>query len=308
MNESVSALRHPAIVAVIVAYESMGALERCITALREAAPRRGVRIIVVDNASADGSADLAERLLCAGDVLRLPENRGFAAGVNAGFSAAGAAPWLALVNPDVVVSPSSLDDLVDVLEREPRVGMVGPRCVTPAGAVERTVGAFPTPGREWVHSWLLHGLGLPGRLVKMPVRTADVEWLSGCGWVLRAQAAAEAGPLDDGYFMYYEDVDYCRRMCVAGWRVVHVPEVVWQHGVGRGSALTGMQPADGGAAALRYFAKHHPGTPQSHVRRMLLRGWRLRRAYRLIRAALGDSRSRGLARRYEASIAQVARH
>lgn len=295
----------PAITAVVVTYESLAVLERGLATLRASAPRRGVRIVVVDNASRDGTADRAAAILGDDEVVRLTDNRGFAAGVNAGFSAA-TTPFVAVVNPDVEVPAGGLDALVEVLERHPEAGLVGPAVFTDAGAVEATVGAFPTPEREWAHSWLLDRLGWPGRFVAAPARTAAVEWVSGCAWLVRAEAARAAGPLDEAYFMYYEDVDWCRRLHDAGWLVLHAPEVRWRHGVGRGSSATGTLPADGGRAALRYFTKYHPELGETRARAMLVRGWRLRWVWRRLLAALGHARSAAVARRYRIAIEQVA--
>jgi len=292
------------IAAIVVTYQSAATLARCLAALRAAAPRRGLDLRVVDNASTDGSAALAEAALGPEGVLRLPANRGFAAGVNAGIAATDA-PWIAVLNPDVEVPPGGLDRLADVLERHPRAGLAGPRAVGDGGRPEHTVGPFPSPGREWAHSWLLDHLGWPGRFARPPRATATVDWVSGCAWLLRAAAVRAAGPLDEDYFMYFEDVDYCRRLRDAGWDVIHVPEVAWVHGLGRGSSETGLQPADGGAAALRYFTKFHPELPRARARSLLVRGWRLRLAWRRLRARLGDAGSAAVARRYEIAIGQV---
>jgi hypothetical protein len=288
----------------VVTYESSAVLARCLAALRESEP--GVDVRVVDNASSDGSADLAESLLGAAGVIRLPSNRGFAAGVNAGLAAVDA-PWIAVVNPDALVPPGALGRLVDELERHPRAGLAAPRVVGTDGCPERSVGLFPTPGREWAHSWLLDHLGWPGRWASLPGQVAPVDWVSGCAWLLRAEAARAVGPLDEGYFMYGEDVDYCRRLHDAGWSVLAVPRVEWVHAVGTGSRRTGLVAADGGAALVRYFAKFHPDLPQARVRALLLRGWRLRRIWRTVRARLGDVESAAAARRYEIAIEELGR-
>ena len=183
-----------------------------------------MRIVVADNASRDDTVARAVARIGEGNVLRLADNRGFAAGVNAGIAAA-TTEFVAVVNPDVEVPPGGLDALADALEAQPDAGLVGPGVVDDRGHIERTVGAFPTPAREWAHSWLLDRLGWPGRFAATPTRTTPVDWVSGCAWLVRARAAHAAGPLDEAYFMYYEDVDWCRRLHDAGWRVLHVPEV-----------------------------------------------------------------------------------
>ncbi len=304
--EALRERRDGPVAAIVVAYESAAVIGRCLESLRAAAPDRVLELRVVDNASTDGSADLAEAMLGPGRVIRMSSNRGFAAGVNAGLGAVDA-PWVAVVNPDVQVPPGGFDRLVDELACHPRAGLAAPRVVRADGRPERSVGLFPTPGREWVHSWLLDHLGWPGRWARLPGSTAAVDWVSGCAWLLRAEAARAVGPLDEGYFMYCEDVDYCRRLHDAGWSVLAVPEVEWVHDVGTGSRETGLVAADGGPALLRYFAKFHPGVPEQRVRALLLRGWKLRRAWRKARVRLGDVGSAAVARRYEIAIETLGR-
>ena len=293
------------IAVVVVTFESAATVERCLKSILTAAPRRGTQVVVVDNASTDETVAIAQTILGPAGVLRLPVNRGFAAGANAGIAIT-SAPWVAILNPDVEVPPGGLDLLADALERRPEAGLAGPATVDSGGRTERTAGPFPTPAREWAHSWLLDHLGWPGRFAGMPLTAAIVDWVSGCAWLLRAEAIRAVGPLDEEYFMYFEDVDYCRRLQEAGWAVLHVPEVRWTHGLGLGSRLTGTQPADGALAAVRYFRKFHPAVPEAHVRRLLLRGWRLRLAWRRLRAKLGDDRSQAVARRYEIAIDRLS--
>ena len=306
MHDTLLESRDGPVAAIVVTYESAAVIGRCLESLRDGAPRRGLELRVVDNASRDGSADLAEAELGSGRVLRLGVNRGFAAGVNIGIASVDA-PWIAVVNPDVRVPRGGLDRLADELERQPRAGLAAPRVVGTDGRPERSVGLFPTPRREWIHSWLLDHLGWPGRWARPPGSITSVDWVSGCAWLLRAEAARAVGPLDEGYFMYCEDVDFCRRLHDSGWSVLAVPEVEWVHDVGTGSRDTGLVAADGGPALLRYFAKFHPRVPEQRLRALLLRGWRLRLIWRKARVRLGDAGSAAVARRYEIAIEKLGR-
>jgi len=295
------------IAAIVVTHESEEVLGPCLASLRGAAPAAGLAVLVVDNASRDASAALAARELGEAQVLRLAENRGFAAGVNAGLAAV-EAPWVAGLNPDTVLPEGALDRLAAVLESHPRAALVGPRVLDGGGGLEETVGRFPTLARERAHTWWLDRLlGIEGRRAPFPAATAVVDWVSGCAWLLRAAALRTAGPLDEGYFMYYEDVDYCRRLHDAGFEVLATPEVTLRHLRGHGSAASGLVAADGGASLVRYFRKFHPEVPRGAVRGLLLTGWRLRRVSRRLRAALGDGASRAVARRYERAIAELER-
>jgi hypothetical protein len=211
-----------------------------------------------------------------------------------------------VLNPDVEIPAGALDQLADELEARPRAGLIGPATADAEGRLERTVGPFPTPAREWAHAWLLDHLGWPGRFANSPRTTGAVDWVSGCAWLMRSEAMRAVGPLDEEYFMYFEDVDYCRRLREAGWEVLHAPAVRWMHRLGRGSSLTDAQPADGGLAALRYFRKFHPGFPEARARSLLVRGWKLRLIWRRMRVALGHRESERVARRYAIAIAQLS--
>jgi N-acetylglucosaminyl-diphospho-decaprenol L-rhamnosyltransferase len=292
---------------VVVTYQSASVLLACIEALAHAAPAHGLDIWVADNNSSDGSADLAEERLGRAHVLRLSSNHGFAAGVNAGLSAS-RAPWIAVLNPDTLVPAGAIDDLIDVMIEHPKAGLVAPLVRDGKGRIESTIGHFPSVAGERAHAFMLDRLlGLEGRHMPFPSRTAPVEWVSGCAWLLRAAAVERVGPLDERYFMYYEDVDYCRRMKDLGWDVLATPNVEFMHSIGGGSSETPRIPADGGTALLQYFAKFHPEIPPSRVRAPLVLGWRLRRLWRRTRAQLGDRRSERAAARYALAIASVGR-
>ena len=294
--------RDSVITAVVVTYESAQVLERCVASLARSAPRRGVRIVVVDNASRDGSAEMADRLLGASQVRRETTNQGFAAAVNRvarDFSGT----WLAVINPDAEVPAGGLDALADVLDAHPRAGLVGPRVLTHAGVAERTVGYFPTLRRAWQQALWLHRLpGLRGRMARFPSRTAPVDWVSGCVWLLRGDAVRAAGPLCEEYFMYWEDVDYCRVLRNGGWDTLATPDVTVRHDAGTGSTGTALLPADGGLGLLRYFARFHPEVPPAAVRSVMRVSSALRQRGHAWCARCGSARSAVLARRYALTL------
>lgn len=292
---------------VVVTHESSDVIEAFLETLAEAAPVHGLHVRVVDNASTDGSAERAAAKVGADHVVRLAENRGFAAGVNAGI-AASRGRWIAVLNPDTLVPPGGLDTLVAALEADPGAALAGPRVRDMDGHLESTVGRFPTAARESAHAMFLDRLvGREGRRGRFPVTTAPVDWLSGCAWILRREAVEAVGPLDEDYFMYWEDVDYCRRLHDAGWRVLATPDVEIRHGVGRGSRTSRLLPVDGGAAVLRYFAKFLPDEEERRARRAIRRGWRVRRMLRAMRARLGDEASARMVERYDLALGQLPR-
>lgn len=293
----------PTIAVVVVTYESAAVIERCLDSLRAAAPRRGTDIRVVDNASSDDTVAKAAAFVGEDHVVRRRENGGFAAGVNAvltGFQG----EYLAVINPDLVVPPGALDALADALDADARAGLVGPRVVDPAGRPEESTGWFPTLERERAHAlYLDHLVGREGRRRHLPAGGGPVDWLSGCAWMLRGDAIRAIGPLDEQYFLYFEDVDYCHRLHDGGWRVIAVPDVRVEHEGGQGSTRSAELAADlAGAPVLHFFRKFRPTTSPESVMRALRTGWRIRWAYHGVRAMLGDPRGRERARRYELAL------
>ena len=295
---------------VVVSFESGAVLDRCLASLPAAAPRRGVAAWVADNASSDDSVGIALRHLPADRVLRLSENRGFAAGVNAALgrvSGQPMTPWIAIVNPDTIVPPGTLDTLCDVLERHPRAGLAAPHVVRPDGRPEASVGRFPTPRRERNHALKLDRVpGPEGRTCPFPHAPTPVDWVSGCAWLLRVEAILDTGPLDEGFFMYYDDVDYCRRLWSAGWEVLATPEAEVIHAGGEGSRATPLLPAEGGRSPLRYFSKHLTRDEEACARRWLERGWRLRALAHGLRGIFGHSTSIRQAARYRLALDRVS--
>lgn len=297
----------PSIQAVIVTHDSEAVLEPCLRSLAEAAPRHGVETFVVDNASHDRSAELAVSLLGPDQVIRSGDNRGYAAGVNRALERA-TARWFAVLNPDVVVPPGALDRLADLLNSQPKAALIAPRVRDEHGHAEISVGPFPTLARERVHAFYLEiFFGLPGRRRRFPDALAPVDWASGCAWLLRRDVMRTIGPLDEQYFMYWEDMDYCQRLWQGGWQVLATPEVTVTHLLGRGSARTTLLPADGGSGIVRYFRKFHPEVDIDELKSIVTAGWRLRRLSHQVRGALGRETSRTWVRRFDLALEHLAR-
>ncbi len=296
------------IVAVVVTHESAAVIDSCLDALVAAAPERGLDVRVVDNASTDGSADRAASRIGTPRVLRLPANRGFAAGVNAALHDLEYA-YIAVVNPDVILPPGALDRLATILDAHPRAGLIGPRVRDTAGRIDRSVGHFPTLDRERAHAMLLDQLlGREGRRMTFPLAVSTVDWISGCMWLVRVEALRAVGPLDEAYFMYFEDVDYCKRLEVAGWDVLATPDVEVTHAIAKGSSRSATLPADGGEGpALHYFRKFQPQVGEDEVRRALAVGWGLRRVIHTALGLLGNPSARIRARRFALALQTLAR-
>ncbi|MCX6019443.1 MAG: glycosyltransferase family 2 protein [Chloroflexi bacterium] len=226
---------------VILNYNTRDLLRKC---LRSLAVQRGpsVEICVVDNASPDGSAEMVESEFPDVHLLRNPKNNGFSAGNNLGLRAhgwpeAGRARHVMLLNPDTVVPEGALAGMVTYADAHPSVGVVGPRLLLPDGTLDKACRrGFPTPA---VSFYRLSGMS---RLFKRSARfnrynmeylderqEAEVDAVVGACMLVRGEALRQVGLLDEIFFMYGEDLDWCLRIKQAGWRIVYHPAVIVHH-------------------------------------------------------------------------------
>jgi GT2 family glycosyltransferase len=204
--------------AIVVAYDSAETLPACLGALA----REGAPVIVVDNASRDGSAELAERL--GAKVIRNPRNEGYGRANNRGVEAA-ATDLALIVNPDLVVEPGAVGELLEAAARYPDAGILAPRIVEPSGRF------FFQP-----RSLLSPYLDNPAGRRDLPEGDCCAPFLSGACLLVRRDLFLALGGFDENIFLFYEDDDLCRRIADAGHALVHVHAAVARHGRGRSSA------------------------------------------------------------------------
>jgi len=227
---------------VIVNYNAGPLLLRSMQALL-ACPAV-LRVVVTDNASEDGSLEAIDGRFGQGDLKarlllqRNHANLGFGRACNIGYTLT-QAPYILFINPDCIVQPDSVERLITVLEQHPDMGMVGPMILNPDGSEQ--IGArrtTPTPGRAFIKAFGLSraaaawpGLFKDFNLQNEPVPTqpTDVDAISGACMLVRRTAIDQVGLFDEGYFMHCEDLDWCMRFRLAGWRVVFVPDAVVMH-------------------------------------------------------------------------------
>lgn len=249
----------PRVSALIVSYNTR---ELLLESLASVVDEPGVETIVVDNASGDGSADaVAERFPCV-TLIRSPVNLGFAGGVNRAAEAA-RGEMLLVLNPDARVCPGALDSLLDVLTRQPRAALVGPSLRYPDGGWQAAAFRFPGLVQVFLDLFPIDRLmdsRLNGRVSS--ARPIAVDYPLGACMLIRRAAWDDVGPLDDGYFMYLEEIDWCRRARQRGWQIWHQPAAVAIH---HGGAATRQQPdamfAQLWRSRLRYYQRFHgPGT------------------------------------------------
>ena len=209
---------------VIVNYRSYPELRTCLAALERNAT--GTAVVVVDQESDTAAGDSIEASFPHVQLLRRPGNQGFAAGVNRGAREAHA-PYLLLLNPDTIVEPNLCAWLADWLDAHPEVGVAGPRLRNDDGTIQASARRFPdcTTAIAGRSSWLTRAL--PGnRLSRRNLLALDaaatapleVDWVSGACMMIRRDAFDAVGGMDEGFFLYWEDADFCRRVARAGWR------------------------------------------------------------------------------------------
>lgn len=247
---------------IIVNYNTVDDLRACLHSLHDQPPTRPHQVCVVDNASTDASLDMVRAAFPQVLTLPLPSNVGFAAANNAGIRAT-SAPLVLLLNSDTVVPPGALDVLVDRLEATGAVA-AGPRLVNDAGHPEMSWGPMLSPLAEAWQAWRVH---LATRRPAWAHRWLDawttrerwVDWVTGACLLVRREAAVAADLLDERYFMYEEDVDFCAALRARGGRVLFAPAAQVVHRRGRSFAISGARPSPlYDRSHVAFYAKHRP--------------------------------------------------
>lgn len=231
----------PVVHVVVVSYRTPRLLERCLASLRPEVDAGRATVTVVDNASGDGSAELARGL---GFAVREPgANLGFGAAVLLGARDAAPAAWIAPANADVALEPGALDALLDAAERDPRAGILAPRLLTPDGAVQHSVHPFPSV--RFAAAFALGVVERSPRLRRQQVLEghwdADagrrVPWAHGALLLVRREAWDRIGGFDPAMWMYAEDLDLCWRAARAGWATRYAPAARVRHEVSAATAV-----------------------------------------------------------------------
>jgi GT2 family glycosyltransferase len=225
---------------IIVNWNVKELLRPCLESVL-AAPGLTTEIIVVDSASTDGSPEIVRAEFPQVRLIASPENLGYARGNNVGAAAA-LGRYLFLLNPDTVVQTEALPRLVAYLDAHPTVGAVGPQLLWPDGTIQSSRRCFPTLGTLFWESTLLEQW-FPGnryarryRLVETPAyQTQQVDWVVGAAILIRREAWQQVGPIDETFFMYFEETDWCRRAALAGWATHYLPAAQVIHYEGKSS-------------------------------------------------------------------------
>lgn len=254
---------------IIVNYGSGRLVKACVDSIRRSPPQGDYEIIVVDNASPDDSQELLATEVPGIRFVPLKENLGYAAGVNIGIQHA----WgelLLILNPDIIVLDGALHTLLQFAREHPRAAVVAGQLINPNGSVQDSCFRFYTPftilarrtplgvlpfGRRHLENIFLAGVD--------HANARPVDWVLGACMLVRRAAVAEVGLMDERFFLYFEDMDWCRRFWEAGHEVWYVPAARFAHYYKRASAQEAgvgalLQPITRThiASGFKYFWKY----------------------------------------------------
>jgi len=263
----------PDLVIITVSYNTRGLLRRCLSALRPHWLRLAAQVVVVDNASGDGSAAMVSAEFPEVTLIANPGNVGFAKASNQAIAATDSR-YLLLLNSDAFLVGDAAERLRAGLEANPQAAAAGPRMCDGQGRVLASAHAFESLPRLAGSALHVSRL-LPERLLDAAAPLlgraggqhllnyqatcpVNVDWVSGACMLVRRSAAERVGLLDEGFFMYMEDEDWCRRFRQAGYEVLYLPQAEAIHYVARSSG-GGLQSAlRYRKSRLRYHRRYHP--------------------------------------------------
>jgi GT2 family glycosyltransferase len=255
--------RRPRLSLCIVSWNCRDDLAACLAGLADAAAGVDTEVIVVDNASSDDTEDLLEQRFPSVRLIPNATNRGFAAATNQALAEA-SGEYLLLLNPDTLLPPGALGELVVFADANPDAGIVAPKLLNADGSLQQSCRRFPTPAAALFRHTLLGRLFPRNRWAAEYVmaewehgEAREVDWVSGACLLVRRDLYETIGPLDEGFFWGSEDVDYCFRAHRAGRKVLYTPRPTITHKIG---ASTNKAPVRTILAfhrsMLRLYRKH----------------------------------------------------
>ena len=224
---------------VVANYNTKDLLRACLVSMGERLRDPQYDIMVVDNASADGSVEMLRSEFPGVRVFALENNRGFSTANNIALREA-RGRYCMILNSDTEIVAGALERMCDYMDANPEVGVLGPQLLNTDGSIQLSCRRFPSYRTALFHRYSLLTRLFPRNRYSAQYlmtdaghsRTMDVDWVSGACLLARREALDRAGLLDEGFFMYAEDVDWCYRIKQAGWRVVYLPDAQVRHHIG----------------------------------------------------------------------------
>jgi N-acetylglucosaminyl-diphospho-decaprenol L-rhamnosyltransferase len=237
---------------IIVSWNTSALLLQCLDSIYQTGSRLAFEVIVVDNGSTDDSVSLVEKHYPAVTLIQNPQNLGFARANNQGLQI-GRGRYFLLLNSDTIVPPGALEALIGTADAEPTVGVVGPKLLNMDGTLQRSWASFPSFWSEVV------GKNFPFR-TPVPNRpnTFDVDWIMGACMLVRRETLNDVGNMDEDYFFYSEETDWCFRIKKKNWKIWYITYAEIFH-LGGGSTQRGsvIQLVRLYQGKLLYFKKNH---------------------------------------------------
>lgn len=283
----------PRVAIIVVSYNTCALLQPCLASATNAG--LPTQVIVVDNASRDGSPAMVRRDFPQVEVIANAENVGFARGTNQGIRQALQRPaieYVLLLNPDAYLRPGALHEMIAFMDDHPRVGCVGARLFYPDGSPQEGAWRFPDLWMTFFDLFPPHG-PLLGRLYASPLngryreergdQPFPIDHPLGAAMLMRRATLQEIGLLDESYWMYVEEVDWCYRCKQAGWAIWQVPQAQVTHVAGASTRQIKSRTFEAlHKSRLQFFARHYSRRVQRWNRRIVQAGmvWRSLEAWR----------------------------
>lgn len=284
---------------IIVSWNVCDLLRACLRSVFDTAVGlpTPLEVIVVDSASQDHTVPMIQREFPQVRLVACEQNVGFAKGNNIGLELA-RGDYLFLLNPDTLVHAGALSSLVNYLVQNPHVGMVAPQLRNEDGTVQSSRRRFPTLATGfWESTWLQPYA--PEQVLRhfymadvADEDTAVVDWVQGAAMMIRREVYAQVGGMDEAYFMYSEELDWCRRIKLeGGWPIVYLPEAQITHYQGKSSEQASTQRhINFNRAKLRYYRKYHGRVAATTLRLFLLLNYTTQLLLEATKGLLGHRR------------------
>jgi hypothetical protein len=270
----------PNISIIILSWNVRDLLRACLTSLvrsdDSAQRRHAIEVIVVDAASSDGSAEMVRAEFPHVKLIASDENLGYTRGNNVGLRAATGRYFL-ILNPDTEVVGDALAQMVAHMDAHPKAGVLGPQLRYANGTIQSTCRRFPTLATGFLESTWLQPLAPRSMLDRYYARDlledaiSEVDWVVGAAMLVRREAYEQVGGLDEGFFMYSEELDWCRRMKATGWQVVYFPPARIIHHEAKSSAqVPAATHIRFNTSKVRYYRKYQGPLAAEALRWFLL--------------------------------------
>ncbi|HJW89050.1 MAG TPA: glycosyltransferase family 2 protein [Anaerolineales bacterium] len=258
---------------IVVSWNTRELLEECLSSISNHLRSAEYEVIVVDNASTDGSVQMVKKLFPQVGLIENPVNLGFAVANNQALKIA-AGRFLLLLNSDAMLISDSVSEALDFMNRHPAAGACGVRLINPDGTYQGSHADFPT-----LRSEFLNATSLGTRFVRpyypshppgCEAELCEADWVTGAFILLRREVYEQVGGMDESFWMYSEETDWCYRVKQAGWKIYYLPRIEVLH-IGGGSSANRRVEMVGQLyqSKVLFFAKHYGVFAAQRLRVML---------------------------------------